>query len=1094
MKRKTPRLSGLVAPALLAGLALGGCDQDTPDTTGPVGGSEINPDRPQPDPDPGQTAFISADGNAGQQAGRGDDFGAAGAEENAAPPADDGAAERTVEEGDIYRVLDGNRILNLNSYRGLQIIDFSDPAAPEMLGRVPLSGNPVEMYVVGDRAVVLLNQWVGYWGSRDDLRFGRHEGGVVALIDLADPSAPRLLGQIPVPGYIRTSRVTREGDQAALYVAAQVWQTWDESGQAVAAEEQTVVRSFEISGGRLAPRSSISLGGYVADIQGTPEALLVARNDYDWNRDEQAGSQVSVIDISSADGTMVEGVDVQVAGMVAKKTDMDLRDGVLRIVSGSRWGGSETNHLQTYDVTAPGEATPIDHETFGDGMDLYATLFMQEKAFFVTYRRVDPFHAFEITPEGDATEMSEFVVSGWNDWFKPVFGGDRLLGVGFNDEGGTRALAVSLYDSENLVNPEPLIERAEVDMEWGWSEASWDDRAFTVLQNAVAIESEDGALETGLILLPFSGWSEGSHYESGVQIYTFSEHTLTRRGAMHHDAPVRRSFMAEEALTANLSETSLDLYDTANPDAPEQVGGIELAPDYSDVLRFGDHRVRLKGTTGYWWYGDRALPDAAAQIIPAGVHPDEATPVAEITLHPRSQLTRVSDDLLVAWHMEYVDAQRQGGEAPIYETTLDTYDLSNPAEPRHLGSLTTRDIIPGGYYGNDYGGWGLEDCFDCGHYWGPWQSQGQVFVTGDDALTFIGLEGQQEVIGEQESCHEYVDYNCDQRGGEEVCYYGGITCNRLNGGPEVCYGNFERCEYSPEGGSCEAIERDALPEGARVERSCHTHDVTRYWQRQVVQTIDLSDPSAPALQAAVSTPADDEAQGIVQDGDTLYLSFKHPVEIEGDGRQFARYYIRPVTFAGATPMLGDAINVPGTPLDIEGDQIITQDLLWGEEIVETALARLQIIEAANGQQLAVLRARHRFEGQLVHKAVLDGAGNVAVAHNLAWQIARRDAEPDHRLHLSLLTLEDLDLQSATAIDHWASLQAAQAGRALFQVGGGLLSINTENAAQPVPQAFFPTQGWPSGVTLDGGEIIVPAGRFGVYRFDLDLQNLLPAPL
>lgn len=1067
-----------LAPALIAGLALAGCDQDDPAPAEQA--PEITPDRPQPDPEPGQSDFVSADGHAGQDSGESDfDSGAE------APARDDNGGERSVEEGDIYRVLSGSRVLNLNSYRGLQIIDFSNPADPQITGRVPLSGDPVELYVVGDRAVVLLNQWVGYWGSREALRFGRHEGGVVALIDLADPTQPQLLGQIPVPGYIRTSRVTREGDQAALYVAAQVWRSWSDDGEVAQAEEQTVIRSFEISGGRLAPRSSVELGGYVADIQGTPEALLVARNNYDWHDERQPGSEISVIDISSPDGTMIEGATVQAEGQVRKKTDMDLRGGVLRVVSGSSWGGSETNHLQTWDVSAPGEAAAIDHETFGDGQDLYATLFMPEKAFFVTYLRQDPFHAFEITPEGDATEINEFVVSGWNDWFKPVFGGDRLLGVGFNDEGGGRALAVSLYDTANLHNPEPLLERAEVEMEWGWSEATWDDRAFTVLQDAVAIESPDGALETGLVLLPFSGWSEGDHYESGVQIYTFSEHTLTRRGAMQHDAPVRRSFLADEALTANLSETSLDLYDTTDPNAPAHLGDVELAPDYSDVLRFGDHRVRLKGTSGYWWYGDRDLPEATAQIIPGDAHPDEATPVAEIPLPARSQIIKISDDLMVAWRMDYV---RYEDDTPTYETTLDTFDLSNPEAPRHLGTLVTEDILPGGYYGGYGYGYGrvAEDCFDC---WGGWAVPDQVFATAS-ALTFIGVKQQQEVIGEQTSCYRYLEDGCegDAEAGE-ICYSGGVSCTRLNDNPEVCHGDFRRCEYGPEGGRCDYIEEEELPENARFSERCDTYEARRYWQQQVVQTVDLSEAGAPALRPAVDAPAGDEAQGVIQSGDTLYLSFKRPVRVEGDGRDFARYYVRPVTFTDG-PQLGDAINVPGVPIAVNGRSMITQDLLWGDDIAETALARVELTDDGR----AVLQARHRFEGQYVQKALLDGAGHVVVAHNLAWQVARRQQGADQRLHLSLLTEADLGLRSDTAVDTWANLQAATGGRVLFQVGGGILSLNTEDPAHPTPQAFLPTRGWPRRLTLDGDDIVVPAGRYGVYQFSLGLQNLLPEPL
>ena len=103
----------------------------------------------------GQTTFYSADGYNGQRTQENDDR--SEAEPGAAADADadgfenGGGDDRTVEEGDIYRVIQGdkNLILNLNSFRGLQIIDFTDVASPKILGRVQVSGTPVEMYQVG---------------------------------------------------------------------------------------------------------------------------------------------------------------------------------------------------------------------------------------------------------------------------------------------------------------------------------------------------------------------------------------------------------------------------------------------------------------------------------------------------------------------------------------------------------------------------------------------------------------------------------------------------------------------------------------------------------------------------------------------------------------------------------------------------------------------------------------------------------------------------------------------------------------------------------------------------------------------------------
>jgi hypothetical protein len=1102
--------TGRILTAALAAslLWLGGCDGGTTggDGTGGAGGGAggsgtggqpIEPDKPQPDPEPGQSDFVSADGRAGQAAPEDEEMGAP-----AAGDADDGAADRSVEEGDIYRVLGQGTILNLNSYRGLQIIDFNDVANPTVAGRVQVSGHPVELYTVGDTAIVLLNNWVGYWGAREELRFGRHEGGLVLAVDISNPQDPRILSQRRVPGYIRTSRLARQGDRASLYLVAQVWAQWgeDEDGEWQRLDQATtVVKSFDVSGGALRSRSQIDLGGYVADIQATPDHLIVARNDWDRRGADRPGSYVSLVDISSIDGEMTEGGEVVTQGIVRKKTDMNIYRDVLRVVSGSQWRGSDTNHIETWGIEDLSAPEPIDHETFGDGMQLFATLFLGTKAFFVTYLRVDPFHAFEITEDGDATEMSEFIVSGWNDWFRPVADDTRLIGIGMNDEGRSRTLSVSLYDITDLRNPEPLLDRADVEMEWSWSEASWDDRAFSVLENAVDVQSPDGAQEHGLVLLPFSGWSEGREYRSGVQIYTFSEHTLTRRGVMEHGSPVRRTFQATDEVTANLGEVSMRFFDAEDPDAPSLLGEVELAPNYTALLRFGDHAARVHSRGDYWWYRgrDAEQPSTLVQILPADADPDSAAPIAEFEIPAWATVQKV-DDLLVALEQRRDYENRdEDGLSPLV-TTLTVFDLSDPANPRARGTLETTELpYPslGGSYGGYYGGGAVGDVDECWDCYGFRSGEAGLLASGR-TLAFVGAESESEVVGTRRICETWVNEGCDwsededgEQVGPERCINGWRTCSALEGEPQTCHGHFSVCTFDDEGGyRCEEATEEDL-EGLRMEENCWEHEEQRWWTHHTVRTVDLSDPDAPRVAGAYDAPREDEAATAMVDGETLYLSFKRPFDVEGDGRPFVRYYIRPIDLGDADePAPGAPINVPGALMAIDGDAAWFKDLLWGEAIVETAIAR---VELRDGR--AFLQSRRRLEDQEVHQALLDGTGNVLLTHRTSWRIAR-DRWEENLLKLSVLDADSLDVRSESEIDHWAGLQAATAGRALFQVSGGLLVIDLDAPEQPVPQAYFPTRGWPSSVSVEGDDIIVPAGRYGIYRFSLDTRNLLPAPL
>lgn len=1050
---------GVLPVALLAGVvaACGG------------GGSGGGPWEPRI----GADRFVSADPRAGDSWGAGPDrgmdenVGAGGAEE--APGDGD---DRTVEEGDVYRIFADGLLLNLNAWRGLQVIDLRDLEHPQILARLEMSGTPVELYVSGTTAYVLMNDWRGYWGSRNDVEVDTFEGGVVFSVDLAEPRAPRVIERQRVPGWIHRSRLVRGGGQEALYVVAQEYDWSRDDGI------RTRVQSFALSSGRLVPVSELDLGGWIADIAATPEALLVART-----QGESGTSRVAVVDISAPDGTMVAGDEVEVAGRIANQFNMDLRGGVLRIVSGATRNGTFTNHLQTFDATDLRRIVPIDHETFGRGENLYATLFLDEAAFFVTYRQVDPFHAFAITPEGDATEMSQFVVSGWNDFFRAVLGQTRLIGIGTNDEDG-RTMAVSLYDITDLANPDPLVARAEVEASWSWSDASWDHRAFSVLENAVQVQGPGGEVETGLVLLPYSGWEGTSgRYTAAVQIFTFSANSLTRRGSMVQGSPVHRSFQPVAEVAANLSQEDLRLFDISDPDAPAALGRVELAPNYSAVIPFGSHVLRVKQPGIWWGYFDadaRARP-AVVQVVPADTTIDTATPVATFEVPQQASLHKVGDSLLVAVSEVRNDATSR------WSTAVEVFDLSDPLQPRSRGMLVT-DLFPARswswYYG--YGYLDARGFAGCGVS-GPGYVLGAEPLAVGEALVFAVRVPERRSLGIAQTCsvEPVNDFTCWQRGMSGCVFYSGRQECTTRGGVTACSGTIERCTWSEDVGDlvCEPVDRGSIA----TTESCYEYEAWRYWDRYEIHVVDLRDPDAPRIASSWSAPTEEEAGGLVVDGTGLWVNHLVPVEVAGDSRPWVRYFSRRIALADpARPRVGPAVNLPGELFAVEGSALYTVDRFWRARQAQSAVARLRL----EGDR-AILEGYRPFSDAIVQTVATDGAGQVLVSH---WNLRSQRAASAMPIQLTLLDARAAGLEplATVPVDSWATLQDVRAGRALFQVPGGLLVFNLENPAAPWPQAFFSTKGWPSRFVVEGREILFAAGPYGIYQLDLGATNL-PQP-
>ena len=1038
--------------------------------------------KPQPDPVPGETLFYSADGRQGTPSPGGEDDGAA-APEDGGLDTDGGAGgsggERTVEEGDVYRAFGTGRLLNLNAYRGLQVIDVANLSAPSIVGRLEMSGTPVELYVSGNTAYVLMNDWRSYWGARGDVQVDTWNGGVVLSVDLSDPANPVVIDRELVPGWIYKSRLVKGGGQEALYVVSQEY-GYVTAGGSSSWTTTTKVKSFGIASGQLTAASELDLGGWISDIAATPEALLVAR--HDW-QDNSGRSLVSIIDISDPAGTMIEGDEIRVEGLVRNQFNMDLRGNVLRVVSGRTWnGGANANHLEIFDATDLHNLVRIDHDTFGENEDLFATLFLDNAGLFVTYFRTDPFHAFAITDAGQATEKSEFVVSGWNDFFRPVFGDRRLVGIGMNDETG-RAVAVSLYDITDLTNPDPLVARAEVVADNSWSEANWDHRAFSVIEDAVAVQAGGGVVETGLVLLPFTGWdSRTQTWTAGVQIYTFSETTLTRRGVMNHGSPVHRTFQPAEEAAANLSQEELSLFDLIDPDRPRELSRLDLAPNYTDVIPFGAYAVRRKERDDWYrtYYGGQARP-AVAQVIPRDVHPDSAQPVASFEV-PRGATLRKVGNLLAVVTQDPIDTSSW---PYTWETTIQVHDLSDPAHPVARGSLTTTAIDRLGY-GGPY--WADYDCFDCG--WGWYGGSLPVHAVGN-ALAFVEQHPEEQALGQEQVCQSSPrDYGTCYGGGwaDGCTIVDGWQVCRTRDGNTTCTGQFVECVFDAdeESFACEPY----APAQGQLRTDCYTYEAKRYWTRFEVEVVDLSQPDAPALAPTVTTPRSDEAVSVLVDGTDLWLSYQQPYAIAGDPRPYVRHFSRRLDLSNPSqPALGSGINLPGQLLAIEGDLLFTRDQVWGAAQIEAAVARLRLAGGA-----AVLEAHRRFADQYVEAIALDGAGHVLVSHRAfsTWYGYRwADGATDAGQKLTILdaAAAQLDPLATVAVDGWATLKDARAGRALFQVPGGLLVFNLETPTAPWPQAFFATKGWPSEIVVDGRKILFAAGRYGIYEFDLDRSNL-----
>jgi len=105
--------------------------------------------------------------------------------------------------------------------------------------------------------------------------------------------------------------------------------------------------------------------------------------------------------------------------------------------------------------------------------DLYGVRFLGDRAYAVTFQRIDPLYVIDLANPADPFIAGELEVTGFSDFLHPV-SDELLLGLGSEQAG----VKLELFDVSDLAMP---VSRGAVALgdTGSWSEARWDRHAFT---------------------------------------------------------------------------------------------------------------------------------------------------------------------------------------------------------------------------------------------------------------------------------------------------------------------------------------------------------------------------------------------------------------------------------------------------------------------------------------------------------------------------------------------------------------------------------------------------------------------------------------
>ena len=163
--------------------------------------------------------------------------------------------------------------------------------------------------------------------------------------------------------------------------------------------------------------------------------------------------------------------------------------GVLRLVTTEWTGDPEDAFTHRLFTLAPADSAP-ELDILGElgddpdarigkpNEDLYGVRFMGDRAYMVTFERIDPLYVIDLSDPAQPSIFGELEVPGFSDLLHEV-SDDLLLGLGSSERFFPK---LELYNISDVTSPtsQGLVELGE-GMDWSYSPAQYNRYAFTYL-------------------------------------------------------------------------------------------------------------------------------------------------------------------------------------------------------------------------------------------------------------------------------------------------------------------------------------------------------------------------------------------------------------------------------------------------------------------------------------------------------------------------------------------------------------------------------------------------------------------------------------
>ncbi|MEK7145994.1 MAG: beta-propeller domain-containing protein, partial [Patescibacteria group bacterium] len=210
--------------------------------------------------------------------------------------------------------------------------------------------------------------------------------------------------------------------------------------------------------------------GYSENIYASTDNLYVASTNYDYG--DFYYDPVNVKTLVHRFDLDTDGINFEasgkVPGTILNQFSMDEHEDHFRIATTiNNWVDPETNNLYVLDMDLDQTGAV---EGIAPNESIYSTRFMGDRGFMVTFEKIDPLFAFDLSDPNNPVLVGELKIPGYSDYLHP-YDENHLIGFGKETEDPPaeqaalwgqnfswyQGMKIAIFDVTNLTSPEEVF-------------------------------------------------------------------------------------------------------------------------------------------------------------------------------------------------------------------------------------------------------------------------------------------------------------------------------------------------------------------------------------------------------------------------------------------------------------------------------------------------------------------------------------------------------------------------------------------------------------------------------------------------------------